>query len=334
MCHNGFIFYCLTRLWLPLCLVMSFVPKLASSREVFNRIVAVVENEVLTLHELETKAKPFLAKLDDIRNPAERDQQRKQILKQVLDIEIDERLVNAEIERSRERLGVTDKDVDRAVEEVVRMNNLTQDQLQAALYAQGLSWSEYRLKLRSQIERARLIQFQVQGKVQISDQDARQRCQTRHQSGRQNLVVCAAHILKRIPPTASAKEIEQIRTRMSQLQAEVASGADFAAFALKYSDDTSAPNGDLGCFGRGEMVEPFEQTAFALDVGQVSPVIRTTFGFHIIKVLDKKRPVLGECDNEETLTEFRNELYQEEMDRQTKQWVEELRRKSFVDIRL
>jgi peptidyl-prolyl cis-trans isomerase SurA len=319
---------------LSICLAAAAGKPAAKPREVVDRIAAVIENEIITQRELETKAEPYMAKLGEISDPAERLSKRQQILRQVLDIEIDDRIVKAEIGRSKDRLGVTEKDVDRAIQEVLRMNNLNEDQLQAALYSQGVAWAEYRERLRSQIERARLIQFQVQGKVKVDEAAVKRRCEERSASGSRDVRVCASHILRVIPDKATAEEVEQLRARLSQLQAELAAGADFAAFALKHSDDKAAPDGDIGCFGRGEMVEVFEAAALKLEVGQVSPVVRSPFGFHIIKVTDRRQPSKGECSDDTALDKFRNEIYQEEMESQMKAWLRELRKKAFVEVRI
>ena len=303
-------------------------------REVVDRIAAVIEDEIITWRELEEKARPYLAQLDAISDPAVREQRKKEIHRQVLDIEIGDKMVSRELERNRERLGVTEQDVDRAVDEVLRQNHLTREQLQAALYGQGLTWAEYRKKLRDQIERARLIQFKVQGKVQVKDADAKRRCEERRHTAGSASQVCASHILLALEPNASAAAVDKRRMEASRLQAELANGADFAAYALKYSDDKNAPDGKLGCFGKGEMVQAFEEAAFGLKVGEVSPVIRTPFGFHIIKITDRKAAASASCDGEETLAPFKNELYQEEMERQMNAWITELRQKAFVDVRI
>lgn len=303
------------------------------AREVVDRIVAVIDDEVITWRELEAKAQGYYAQLTDIPDATQREVKRQQILQQVLDIEIGDRIVEREINQNKERLGVGEKDIDRAVEEVLRMNHLTREQLQTALYGQGLTWTEYRDKLRTQIERARLIQFKVQGKVQLKDADVQRRCEERRRSGAQNLQVCASHVLLQIPPAASDETVQSLHAEASKLQAELQSGADFAAYALKYSADKAAPDGKLGCFHKGEMVEPFEKAAFGLPVGGISPVVRTEFGFHIIKVTDKRTATTGSCDSE-ALEPFRNELYQEEMGRQMAAWVEDLRKKAFVEVRL
>ena len=322
-----------------LCSLVAVLAALApvyahAARETVDRVVAVIEDEVITLRELEAKAQPYMAQQTDAQDPNVREARYHQVLKQVLDIEIGEKIVGREIEHNKDKLGVVEKDVDRAVDEVLKMNHLTREQLQTALYGQGLTWSEYREKLRQQIERARLIQFRVQGKVQIKDADARRRCLERQRSGAQAIEVCASHVLLSIPEGASDEEIDNLHARASKLQSELSSGADFAAYALKYSADKAAPDGKLGCFHRGEMVDSFDQMAFSMKVGDISPVVRTEFGFHIIKVTDRRQSSTQGCDDPSMLEPFRNELYQEEMQRQMTTWVEELRKKAFVEVRL
>lgn len=306
----------------------------AQDRQVLDRIAAVIESEIITIRDLEAKAGPYMKQLEEISDSELKAKRRHEILQQVLDIEIGERIVTREIERNRDKLSVTEKEVDDAVEQVLDMNNLTRDQLQAALYGQGLTWSEYRKKLRTQLERTKLIQYKVQGRIQVKEGDVKRRCEERQRLGTKNEQVCASHILFKIPDGSSLEEQERLRHRASQLQAELASGADFSAFALKYSDDKSAPNGDIGCFARGEMVNAFERAAFKMKVGDVSPVVKTEYGYHIIKVTDRRSPSVASCEAEAALGPFRNEIYQEEMERQMNVWISELRSKSFVEVRL
>lgn len=299
-----------------------------------DRVVAVIDNEIITWRELEAKAAPFLASTHEIKDVHARKKKQNEVYHQVLDIEIGDRIVEREIRENRDTLGVSDKDVDRAIEEVIQMNHLTREQLQSALYAQGLTWSEYRQKLWSQIERARLIQYRVQGKVQIKDNDIKRRCLERQRTGAKEIFVCASHILFSLSPSMSEAEVAETLARASRVQSELSAGADFAAYALEYSDDKGAPDGKLGCFGRGEMVEAFEKAAFEMPVGGISKVIRTDFGLHIIRVDDHRASATAQCDDPKDLEPFRNEVYQEEMQRQMQVWIEELRKKAFVDVRL
>lgn len=101
--------------------------------------------------------------------------------------------------------------------------------------------------------------------------------------------VHARHILFRVPEGADAKKVAEIRARAESVEKQLKKGANFAALARKYSQGPSAARGgDLGTFHRGEMVPEFEQAAFSLKPGEISGLVRTRFGFHIIQVLSKQ----------------------------------------------
>ncbi|MDX2479566.1 MAG: SurA N-terminal domain-containing protein [Desulfuromusa sp.] len=102
----------------------------------------------------------------------------------------------------------------------------------------------------------------------------------------------AAHILLRVPKDADAETIQKRRDFANELRKQLLDGADFAQFAKTHSDDKSnaAQGGDLGTFGRGTMVSEFEDAVFALRPGQMSQVIQTPFGFHIVKVEEYREP--------------------------------------------
>lgn len=300
-----------------------------------NRIACVIEDEVITIRELEKKAQPYMSQLEGVTDADEREKKRAGILKQVLNLEIDERIVSHELVGNKDKLGVTEQDVDRAVQEVLRMNNIGEDQLQAALYSQGMTWSEYRKKLRDQIERARLVQFKVQGRVQVKEAEVLRRCEERGRIG-DDKKVCAMHVLLRIPDGAGAAETERLFAKATQLQVELAHGADFKAYANEFSDDKASPDGKV-CFARGEMVEEFEKATFALKSGEVSSVVKTPFGFHIIKLAGKDAAAADDAKPTcagDALAPFRNEIYQEEMERQMSAWMQELRSKAFIDVRI
>jgi hypothetical protein len=107
--------------------------------------------------------------------------------------------------------------------------------------------------------------------------------------------VHARHILFKLPPDATPAQRDSVRRLAEQVRAQAAGGADFAGLARRYSEDTSKDQGgDLGFFGRGRMVKPFEDAAFALQPGQISPVVESPFGYHVIKVEEKRVQPIGE----------------------------------------
>ena len=101
--------------------------------------------------------------------------------------------------------------------------------------------------------------------------------------------VCASHILIKVDPKADAAQKAAARKKIDDIQKRLKNGENFSELAKKVSDcPSNTKGGDLGCFSRGQMVKPFEDVAFSLKPGEVSGIVETDFGFHIIKVMDKK----------------------------------------------
>jgi peptidyl-prolyl cis-trans isomerase D len=168
--------------------------------------------------------------------------------------------------------------------------------------------------------------------VSVSDREIEryyQQNSSRYETGEQ---VSASHILFKVE--AGADE-EAVRKKAEAVLAEAKAGADFAELARKYSEDTgsAANGGDLGLFGRNQMVPEFEAAAFALQEGQLSDLVRSTYGFHIIKLTGKQAAFVRSLDS--VKDEIRNALTQEKarekMDDAVASAAEKLRISGSVD---
>ncbi|HYW09678.1 MAG TPA: peptidylprolyl isomerase, partial [Longimicrobium sp.] len=141
--------------------------------------------------------------------------------------------------------------------------------------------------------------------------------------------VRARHILLKVAADAAQPARDAIKQRAEQLQAQAAGGADFAALARQHSEDTSKEQGgDLGFFGKGQMVAPFEQAAFALQPGQVSRVVESPFGYHVIKVEERKQQPLPP----EQRAQFRGMLARNAQGESVKKFVDSLTTASKVEV--
>ena len=125
----------------------------------------------------------------------------------------------------------------------------------------------------------------------------------------------ARHILLRIPDGATEAERDSVMELAREIRRQAVEGADFSELARQYSADqgSAQQGGDLGWFERGRMVQPFEEAAFALDVGEVSEVVETPFGLHIIKLDDREVPALDEV-GEDFRTRIKDERRQASLD--------------------
>lgn len=133
------------------------------------------------------------------------------------------------------------------------------------------------------------VESTIVSKIKVSEEDARKFYDQNPDKFTRSESVKASHILIGVEPTASAEEKKTAREKAEKLRKELNGGADFAALAKANSScPSSQQGGDLGFFGKGQMVPPFETAAFALKPGEISDVVETQFGYHIIKLTEKK----------------------------------------------
>jgi hypothetical protein len=144
-----------------------------------------------------------------------------------------------------------------------------------------------------------------------------------------NAEVHARHILFRMPPDASPQVKDSVAQRARQVLQEVRAGGDFATLAAQHSEEPGANErgGDLGYFGRGQMVQPFEEAAFALEKGQISDLVETPFGIHIIKVEDKRLP-----DFEASKVDFRQQVVQQRYAQAEEQYLTSLTEQKELEV--
>jgi peptidyl-prolyl cis-trans isomerase D len=196
-------------------------------------------------------------------------------------------------------------------------------------------YDDHKKKFERPLQRkVRFITFTPQlfaSAVSVSDREVEryyQQNSSRYETGDQ---LAASHILFKTGPDADE---EAVRKKAEAVLAQAKAGADFAELARQYSEDTSAENGgDLGLFGRGQMVPEFEAAAFALQEGQVSDLVRSTYGFHIIKLNGREAAFVRPLDS--VRDEIRNTITQEKardkMDKAVDSAAEKLRVSGSVD---
>jgi parvulin-like peptidyl-prolyl isomerase len=146
--------------------------------------------------------------------------------------------------------------------------------------------------------------------------------------------VRASHIVVAIPDGADAATVAERETRAKELLARAKAGEDFATLARQLSDDaaTRQDGGDLGFFGRDMLPKPIEELVFAMAVGEIRGPVRADRGFHVIRLVDRKtgdaKPLA------EMREDIRAQLRDQEMKRQTKIYLSDLRKKTLIDVRM
>lgn len=148
-------------------------------------------------------------------------------------------------------------------------------------------------EIKSQIEKGiainSLVETQVTDKIVISEKKSKDFYDSNPQFFKQGEQVKASHILIKVAPDANESQKAEARKKIETIQKKINSGEDFGALAREFSEGPSRErSGDLGYFGRGQMVKSFDAVAFELKPGQVSEIVETQFGYHLIKVYEKK----------------------------------------------
>lgn len=182
--------------------------------------------------------------------------------------------------------------------------------------------------LRSQIEQditiRQFINDTFVDKVTVSEAEIKAYYDNNPQFFTKPEQIRASHILIKVEPQADAMQKDRARKALKKVQQKLQTGEDFGALAKEFSQGPSAPkDGDLGFFGRGQMVKPFEDKAFAMKTGEVSDIVETQFGYHLIKVTDKKpESTLTFVEVKERLGEH---LKQQKVQQEIGAYVEKLR---------
>jgi peptidyl-prolyl cis-trans isomerase SurA len=319
------------RPWIPL--LMTALLAQAVQAKVIERIVAVVNSDIILLSELELRVRPMMPQLQQIPDPQMRAQKLEELRRQLLNHMIDEKLIVQQAKKLK--LEVSDADLERAVADVMKKNSLTRDELEAALRQEGQTLHSYKYSiLKPQLLRLRVLNVQVRSRVNVSDDEVRALYQKNLRQLGVETKVRARHIFVLVPQGASPREVARRKQLAQQLLKRVRQpGADFGAIARKFSQDpvTREDGGDLGEFGRGTLPAQIEDAVFALKKGQISDVLRADRGFHIIQVQERKESAARSFD--EVKDQLRQEMYSKKLERTTKAWLVEIRKRSHIDIK-
>lgn len=248
--------------------------------------VAVVNDAVITQEDFDQEMTPVLKQME-MQGQKPDDAKIAEIQKKVLD-----NMINREVlYQACLKKGFTADDA--AVEEKLASfkKQFPDDaKFKEALSRMNLSEDVIKKQIREQISIQQLIDTEVVPSIMVSDADAKAYYESNPQFFKQPEQVKASHILVKVEPDADEAKKAEARKKIEDVQKKLKEGGDFAELAKEYSEGPSGPKGgDLGLFGRGQMVKPFEDVAFAAKPGEVSDLVETRFGYHLIKV-DEKKP--------------------------------------------
>ena len=280
--------------WILLCCLPLFSAAAAaqtnaaqSTVQEIDHIVAVANDDVITHTELEKRMRLVKQQLQgrQAKLPPD-DVLRKQILEQL----IMERLQLQVAERVGIRID--DESINQVVNNIAKENNLTLDQFREVLAREGYNFADFRDNIKKDITITQLRKRRVENRVTVTEQEVDNYLISNASRGGSNDEFHLGHILIAVPEAASPDQIQVARQRAETVLGQLRLGADFAQTAIAESGGQRAlEGGDLGWRKAGQMPTLFAESVLNLKVGEISELIRSPSGFHIIKLLDRRSTV-------------------------------------------
>jgi len=288
-------------------------------------VVARVNGEDIKSADLEAAVKELEGRAG---GPVPADQ-RDRVYRGVLDDMISYKLLQQEAKTRK--IAVPDAEIEAQVAQI-RGQFQNQQQFEQALAAQKMTVQGVRDEARAGISVDKLVEGEIASKIAVKPEAISDFYNKNLEKFQQGPRVRASHILIAVPQGADAATKQQAKTKAEGLLKDIKAGKDFAALAKANSADpgSAQQGGDLGFFEAGQMVPQFDKVAFTLKPGEVSDVVETDFGYHIIKVVDKQNARLVPL--EEAKPQIEQYLGQQNKQAQTEAFVTTLKSKAKIEI--
>jgi len=336
--------------------VFYFVGAVSAAQKVLDKSVAAVNGETILLSEYNKIAEPIIEQYKQVAPKDEFSQEKvDELRKKVLDQMVDDRLIIQEAKKHKMR--ATKRELDNGIQKV-KSRFANDAEFRSELSREGISEEKFQKRIEDQLIAMKLIDMEVKSKIaQPGDEETKKvydnlklvidskpvaGISEEEQRDMETLakivkktfgeLVRARHVLIRSSKDDPMKDQITARKKTEDIEQRLKGGEDFSDLAEKYSEDPGSRGrgGDLGYFGHNDMVPEFENSAFSLNVGQTSGIIRTEYGYHIIKVEEKKAPQKITMDL--LKNDLKDYIMQKKAEKKYTEWLEALRKKATIKI--
>jgi len=302
----------------------------AQEIEVVDRIVAVVNNEIITLYELNQSFAPYVSNIKALKYPPEKERQTLfQVRQDILDKLIESMLADQQVKR--DRITVSQKEINRAIERIKEQRQFTDEQLRRGLASQGMTMEEYRQEIEEQIRRTKLVNREVKAKIVITKEDIKEYYESHREKYAGEKKYYLWNMFIKVSSNSGSSQRNKARNRMEALLSQLKQGRSFESLVDELKQSTSAIQGtDLGLYRLDELSEQLRQVVKKMKTGEFSTVLDANFGFQILyvqKIDESQNQPLAAVESE-----IEELLYTEFVDNKYQEWLEELRARSHIRI--
>ena len=318
----GFVITILIVGYSPVASLLSVFSNPAVYAETINRIVAVVNDEVITQTDVSQQVRMLRQDFPELAGEKVESTELDRLALQRL---IEYRLIRQQAKRSGVTIS-TDEVAQRLA--VLRGRFDSQEDFQRWLAQSDRSLEELKEYIRDQLMIQRLIETKVRAGIVVSPQEVTQAAETHPHWVEDADRVHASHILVRV---RQGRSLEQARTLMAEIQRQLSQGAEFAALAKKYSDDAGAQSGgDMGWVKRAELLPELDAVLFSVNEGSCSGPIETMLGVHLLCV--HERSLGGSLSVKERYQKLSQKLFEQKMQEALERWVKELKQQAYIEF--
>lgn len=303
---------------------------LSEAGEVVDRILAVVNDEAISLRDFMEYYKPYAEKIAVMDYPAAtaRDLEKK-LRKEKLDQMIDERLARQEIRRMN--LRVSETEIDGAIAQIRRMNGVSEAEFESALQSENLTMAEYRKRMEEQILRAKLINQEVKSKIVITESDVKEYYEKHLNEFEGKETVRLRNIVIPVSDPSDEAQRKAAKDRIQKVYAKLKAGVSFEALAREYTVASLADSGgDLGWFERSALSSQIQAALAPLEPGQSTDILETEKGFQVFQIQDIKREAPKSMES--VFDQIQKKLYDGVVETRFKAWLVDLRSRAYIRL--
>ena len=302
----------------------------AAQTETVDRIVAVVNEDIITQYDVEQVLRPMIQNLRGQGLSAERERQAVARMRgDVLNNLIDGKITEQEVKRYK--IAVTDEEVETYIRQFKERRSLTDESLKAMLAQEGMTLEEYRKEVRLQLQRTRLVNREVRSKVVITQEDIKKYYEKNKQKYGGSTQYYLWNLFVKLPPGSGSSDRTAARELLARASAELASGRAFEELARAHSRGEQGIEGaDLGWFRIDELNPQLRQAVQNLKAGQSSAIVESDFGYQIVYIQRIEQTAGKPLPQVEA--EIQDILFRETVDNRFASWITELRKRSHIKV--
>jgi peptidyl-prolyl cis-trans isomerase SurA len=314
------------RAWVVLAGVALVAGSVGATRgwaKIIERIIARVNNEIITQHRYDDEQAQLRSKLAEQYSGAELDAQVREQSKNLLRDLIDESLM---VQKAKDLDINVETDVIKQLDDLRKRNNLaTLEDLETAIEKEGMNYEDYKDNIRRNLLMREVIERQVGSRIQVSHDDARKFYEAHKDEFKSPGLVHLQQILV----STDKRKPDEAEKRANEAVTELKAGQKFSEVAKKYSDGSGADQGgDLGMMKEGTLAPDIAAVVGKLDVNEFSNSIQTKYGYLILKVVERYSPGIPKFEEVEQRVE--ETLYNQKMEPRLREYLTELRKESYI----